>query len=168
MVLSIIQKEEERMSQNYDREYNEESEPAAGWAAQTRALEPPHSRKEIYAPEREYPQDYPLAHRQNLAARGFAQMFGLHPAMAFLTIVVDTMVFSGDIISAGLLLPVAFGAAAVLGVITYLAQRKHYGDENDSAVVKALIVALLTAIPSPLPYALFIPAGLVGLFRRKR
>jgi hypothetical protein len=95
-------------------------------------------------------------------------MFGLHPAMAFLTVVVDTMVFSGDIISGGLLLPVAFGAAIVLGIVTFLFQRKYYGDENDAALVKSLIITLLSAIPSPIPYALFVPAGIVGLFRRKR
>jgi hypothetical protein len=132
-------------------------------------FESPYDHQEVYPAQSDYEQQpYPLAHRQNLAARGFAQIFGLHPGMAFLTIVVDSMVFGGDIASAGLLLPVAFGAAAVLGVITFLAQRKHYGDENDAALIKALIVALLTAIPSPLPYVLFVPAGIVGLFRRKR
>jgi len=124
--------------------------------------------EENYPAEQDYGQPYPLAHRQNIAARGFTQMFGLHPGMAFLTIVVDTMVFSGDIISAGLVLPVAFGAAAVLGIITFMAQRAWYGDEDKDAAIKALIVGLLTAIPSPLPYCLFIPAGLLGLFRRKR
>jgi hypothetical protein len=50
----------------------------------------------------------------------------------------------------------------------FMAQRAYYGDEDKDALVKALIVALLTAIPSPLPYVLFVPAGLLGLFRRKR
>lgn len=124
---------------------------------------------ERYPSQLDYDQQpYPLTQRHNLAARGFAQMFGLHPAMAFLTVVVDTMVFSGDIISGGLLLPVAFGAAIVLGIVTFLFQRKYYGDENDAALVKSLIITLLSAIPSPIPYALFVPAGIVGLFRRKR
>ena len=101
-------------------------------------------------------------------ARGFAQTFGLQPAMAFLTVVADTMIFAGDVASAGLVLPVALGAAALLGVIVFLAQRKYYGDDKECALIKALIVALLTAIPSPLPYALFIPAGVVGFFRRKK
>ena len=95
-------------------------------------------------------------------------MFGLQPAMAFLTVVADTMIFAGDVGSGGLLLPVAIGAAVVLGVIVFLAQRKYYGDDKECALIKALIVALLTAIPSPLPYALFVPAGVVGFFRRKK
>jgi hypothetical protein len=131
-------------------------------------FESPYDHQEVYPSQPEYPQEYPLAHRQNLAARGFTQMFGLHPGMAFLTIVADSMIFSGDIISAGLLLPVAFGAAAVLGIIVFMAQKAWYGDEDKDAFVKALIVALLTAIPSPLPYVLFIPSGLLGLFRGKR
>jgi hypothetical protein len=100
--------------------------------------------------------------------RGFAQTFGLHPAMAFLTVVADTMIFGGDIASAGLLLPVAAVGAAVLGGITFMAQKAWYHDGSESAFIKALIVALLTAIPSPLPYFLFVPAGLVGLFRGRR
>ena len=59
-------------------------------------------------------------------------------------------------------------AGVVLGVIVFLAQRKYYGDDKECALIKALIVALLTAIPSPLPYALFVPAGVVGFFRRKK
>lgn len=128
----------------------------------------PYERDERYPAECDNEQPYPLAHRHNYAAKGFAQMFGLHPGMAFLTIVVDSMVFGGDIASAGLLLPVAMSAALVLGIITLAAQKSWYGDDDRDAGIKALIVALLTAIPSPLPYALFIPAGIVGLFRRKR
>jgi len=88
--------------------------------------------------------------------------------MAFLTVVADTMIFGGDIVTAGFMLPVAMCAGVVLGVITFLAQRKYYGDDNQASLIKGLIVALLTAIPSPLPYALFIPAGVVGFFRRKK
>jgi hypothetical protein len=103
-----------------------------------------------------------------LVVRGFAQTFGLQPAMAFLTVIADTMIFGGDIATAGLLLPVAIGAGVLLGVITFLAQRKYYGDDNEAALIKGLIVAFLSAIPSPLPYFLFVPAGLVGFFRGRR
>jgi hypothetical protein len=138
-----------------------------------RAYEPPsldssYQPQEIYPAHPEYPQEYPLAHQHNMAARGFGQMFGLHPGIAFLIIIADTMIFSGDIISGGLLLPVAFGGAAVLGIITHMAQKSWFGDDDRNALIKALIVALLTAIPSPLPYVLFVPAGLVGFFRRRK
>jgi hypothetical protein len=105
-----------------------------------------------------------------VAARGFGQTFGLHPAMAMLTVALDLMLHAADVVSAGLLIPFSMMAALALAVIVYRAQRRMYGDDRDSASIKALIVGLLTAIPSPLPYVLFVPAGVVGLahsLRRK-
>ena len=102
-----------------------------------------------------------------VAARGFAQTIGLLPGMAVVTVGVDLMVQSAAIISAGLLLPVSIGVGAVLGFITYRAQMRFYGDDDEAAKIKGLIVALLSAIPSPLPYVLFVPAGLVGWLGRK-
>jgi hypothetical protein len=87
-----------------------------------------------------------------VAARGFAQSFGLHPAMAFLTVVVDVMLHGADVVSAGLLIPFSAAAGVVLGVIVYRGQRRFYGDDQEAAVVKGLIVALVSIIPSPLPY----------------
>jgi hypothetical protein len=105
-----------------------------------------------------------------VAARGFAQTFGLLPGMAFLTVATDIMLHSADVASAGLLIPFSIMGGGVLGYITYKSQMKFFGDDDEAAKIKALIVAFLTAIPSPLPYMLFIPAGLVGLvhsWRRK-
>jgi len=154
-----------------DRRYQTEKEPETGERVDPRTS--PFT--EFSGPRRSeemrptyYGQEYPLTREHNLAARGFCQSFGLHPGMAFLTLVVDSMVFGGTLVSGGLLLPVAFGAAAVLGIIVYMAQRAWYGDDDRNALIKALIVGLLTAIPSPLPYVLFVPAGLLGFFRRKR
>jgi hypothetical protein len=58
-----------------------------------------------------------------------------------------------------------------LGFITYKAQRHWYRDDQESAIIKGLIVALLTAIPTSLPGFLTIPSGIVGLvhiLRRKK
>ena len=55
----------------------------------------------------------------------------------------------------------------ILGIITYLAQKKWYDDDKESAVIKALIVGFLTAIPAGLPGYLVIPSGIIGFFRRK-
>jgi hypothetical protein len=63
--------------------------------------------------------------------------------------------------------PVSLAAGGVLGYITFLAQQKWYGDDRENAKIKALILAFLTAIPLPLPAVLSVPAGFVGLFRRK-
>jgi len=104
------------------------------------------------------------------APRHFGQWFGLDPRIAFLTLIVDMMLNAGDVITAGLLLPVSISAGVVLGYIAYRAQINWYGDDKESAAIKGLILGLLTAIPTPLPELLYIPAGIVGLFhgfRRK-
>lgn len=111
-----------------------------------------------------------LASRFNphqVAARGFAQTFGLHPAMAFVTVAADLMLHAADVVSAGLLIPFSAAAALVLATIAFLAQRKWFSDDQESALIKSLIIGLLTAIPSPLPYVLFVPAGIVGFFRKR-
>jgi hypothetical protein len=102
--------------------------------------------------------------------RRFARLFGLDPRVAFAALVVDMMLNAGDIASMGMLLPVSIGAGVVLGYAAYRAQINWYGDDPESAKTKAIILGLLTAIPTPLPELLYIPAGVVGLvraFRRK-
>lgn len=108
------------------------------------------------------------ANPHQVAARGFAQTFGLLPMMAFLTVSGDLMLHAADVVSAGLLIPFSAAAGLVLGFITFKAQQKWYGDDRDSALIKALIVGFLTAVPSPLPYMLFIPAGIAGMFNTFR
>src|SRR5215471_10781538 len=98
------------------------------------------------------------------AARRFGQFFGLDPRVAFLTLIVDMMLNAGDLVSMGLLLPVSVAAGFVLGSVVYRAQINWYGDDKESARIKALILGLLTAIPTPIPEILYIPAGILGLF----
>jgi hypothetical protein len=107
-------------------------------------------------------------HPAHVAARSLVALWSLHPGIAFLTIVVNAMTNTADIISAGLLLPVSLLAAIALGLITRSAQMAWAGDSRESANVKAGIVALLTAIPGPLPFALFIPMGVLGAVRSLR
>ena len=102
------------------------------------------------------------------AARGFSQAFGLDPRIAFLTLVVDLMLNAGEIASMGLLLPVSAAAAAVLGYLTYKAQLNWYGDDKESAKLKAIMLALLTAIPTALPAVVYVPSGVLGIFHNLR
>jgi hypothetical protein len=120
----------------------------------------------VWVPESEAPE--PAVNPHQMAAKGFGQSFGLHPVVAVATVAVDMMLQSATIISGGLLIPFSIAAAVALAVITYRAQKKFYGDDGEAAGIKAAIVGLLTAIPSPLPYALFIPAGVVGWWHRRR
>ena len=112
----------------------------------------------------------PFQPRASAQPRKFGQIFGLDPRVAFLTLIVDVMLNAADLASMGLLLPVSIGAGIVLGYVAYKAQMNWYGDDSESAKIKGLILGLLTAIPTPLPELLYIPAGVLGWFhgwRRK-
>jgi hypothetical protein len=98
---------------------------------------------------------------------GFIQTFGMDVRVAILAVVVDFLAFGGDIVSFGVLYVVELGAAIVLTFVTYKIQRAWYGDDHDSALIKALVIGLLTAIPVPITWLVAGPGGLIGLFRRK-
>jgi hypothetical protein len=102
------------------------------------------------------------------AARGFGQAFGLHPIPAITTLAVNAMLFGGTIISMGALAPLAILVAIVLGVITYKAQMRFYGDDAEAARIKALAVGLITAIPVGLPMFLTVPSAVVGALHTLR
>ncbi len=90
--------------------------------------------------------------------------------IAALTLLVDFMLFGGEFVTAGLIWPFSVVAGLVLGLIAFKAQMRWYGDDRESAMIKGLILGLLTAIPTPLPALLYIPSGLLGMvhnFRRK-
>jgi hypothetical protein len=103
---------------------------------------------------------------------GLFQTFGLDYRVAILAVLVDFIAFSGDIASMGLLYPVELGGAVVLFFVTYKIQRAWYEDDRDSALIKAAIVGLLTAIPVPISWMVVGPGGVLGLlrvlFRRSR
>lgn len=105
------------------------------------------------------------------ASRGLSQLFGLHPMAALMVIMVDSLLFGGEILSAGLLIVFSVFASVVLGWIVYGMQRKWYGDDHETAMIKAVAMGLVTAIPTPVTPLLAIPTGAVGcvglLFRRK-
>jgi hypothetical protein len=113
-------------------------------------------------------------------AHGFGRIFGLHAGVAFFTVAVNGMLFGKDGLAlifapatGGADIPVALVislmAGAAVGYITYLGQKKWYGDDYESAKIKALITGVLTAIPTGLPGMLFGSAALAGLvFGEKR
>jgi hypothetical protein len=132
-----------------------------------------------FEPTNEEPSSPPIHHdahqvanfRDNApqaAERGFAQKWGFHPGIALLMLVVDTMLFGAAAGTLGASFPISLAAACVLGFITYRAQMRWYGDDSENAGIKAAIVAFLTAIPTPLPAFLYVPAGVVGLFHSWR
>jgi hypothetical protein len=128
-------------------------------------------RQELYRPDVSEPPaaNYTREPAQPVA-RGFAQLFGLHPITAITTLAANAMLFTGELATMGALVPVAFAVAIVLGAMTFICQRRMYGDNESEALVKALAVGLLTAIPTGLPGFLTVPSAVVGLvhtIRRK-
>jgi hypothetical protein len=101
--------------------------------------------------------------QQQAAAKGLAQTFGLDIRAAILTILVDLLVFGGDMASFGALIPIAIAVAAVLAFIVFKIQFHWYKDDRDSALIKAMIVGLLTAIPVPITPLFAIPGGILGI-----
>ena len=99
------------------------------------------------------------------AARGFSQSFGLHPAVALLTIAVDAMLFGEEAVTLGLGWPFSVAVSAAVGFLSYRAQMRFYNDDHEAAMIKSGILALLCAIPTALPALLYLPAGALGLFR---
>lgn len=123
-----------------------------------------------------YPHEAPhsaySAPRASMLPKGLDQIFGIDPRIAFLAFVVDLMLFGSAAATMGidlpLLIPISIAAGIVLGRITYKAQMKWYGDDHDSAMIKASIIGLLTAIPVGIPALVWVPSGLLGLLHNAR
>ncbi|TWB15540.1 hypothetical protein FBZ89_114134 [Nitrospirillum amazonense] len=99
---------------------------------------------------------------------GFVQTFGLDIRVAILTVIVDTLVFSGTIVSLGTLYFFEIGAGFVLGFVTYKIQKNWYGDDHHAALIKALVIGLVTAIPAPISGLFTVPGGALGLIHMLR
>ncbi len=103
----------------------------------------------------------------NYPARGFVHTMGIHPAIALFTLCIDTMIWGGEIASLGAFLPFSLLVSCAVGYVTFKGQQSWFGDSEDSAKTKAIMLAVLTFIPSSLPSLIYAPLGFVGLFRRK-
>jgi hypothetical protein len=104
------------------------------------------------------------------AGRGLSAMFGLHPAAAAFMVILDLMLTSATISSMGLFVPLELAGGVVAGFITHKIQKAWYGDDATSALIKAMIVGVLTAIPvATTPYIIAYAVGgsLLGLGRKK-
>jgi hypothetical protein len=93
----------------------------------------------------------------------FLQTFGIHPLSAFALITIDLMLFGND----ALLGPAGWTISSIMGLILvipiYLLQRYGYKDTTPIALAKALLLGLITAIPTPLPSLLTGASGLLGI-----
>lgn len=111
----------------------------------------------------------PEAVSPHRAARDFWQSMALHPAMVGTAIVTDFMVSAVDVGTLGITAPFLWLIAGLFnGVIVFLGQRKFAGDDAESSFIKALIVAFIVALPTPLPAFLTVPSGIVGMVNALR
>ncbi|MCS7062676.1 MAG: hypothetical protein NZM04_01280 [Methylacidiphilales bacterium] len=93
----------------------------------------------------------------------FLQLFGIHPLSAFALLTVDLMLFGNDTLlgPAGWLISSLVGLALTIPV--FLLQRHAYHDSTPLALSKALLLGILTAIPTALPSTITGTSGLLGL-----
>ena len=100
------------------------------------------------------------------AVHNLASLFGLDYRAALLTILVDLLVFGIDTLSMETLLPLGAILAAALGLVVYQIQIHHGKDARRPALIKSMIVAILTFAPVPITPLFSVPAGIVSLFQR--
>jgi hypothetical protein len=105
---------------------------------------------------------------QSNAVRGIGGVFDLDPRIAVLAIVTDMILFAGDVVTFGGFMPVAFLFAIGLGFITYEAQITWHQDDRKSALIKAAIVAFLTALPGPITPFFAVPSVIMSVVKRIR
>ncbi len=90
------------------------------------------------------------------------RVIGLHPAAAVAVVAVDTMLFGATAVTLGIGWIASIPIGLALGAAVTLVQRWALGNDLGLAVGKGLIVAILTAIPTPLPSFLVAGAGVAG------
>lgn len=99
-------------------------------------------------------------------------VIGIHPAGAIGVVAVDFMLFGGTVAIAGAGWIVSVPIGLALGIAITLIQ--HRGSPQDDlflAAGKGILIAILTAIPTPLPSAFvaaFGTAGAVSMLRQRR
>jgi len=87
---------------------------------------------------------------------------GLHPLSAFIAIFVDFMLFGPEVASPpSIIITFIFGFLITIPV--FLFQKYGSSDKTKIAIAKALLIGILTAIPSPLPSILTGLGALLGL-----
>jgi hypothetical protein len=104
-------------------------------------------------------------------ARGLTQAFSLNPILGLSVITTDAMVTAVDVVSLGITAPELWLIASLFTFfIVFRGQQKWGGDDRESALLKAAIVAFLVALPTPFPSFLTVPSAIVGtvqMLRRK-
>jgi len=80
-----------------------------------------------------------------------SEQFGLHPIVGTGMILADLVLFSGELSSLGVFWIISATVGLLLAVPSVFVQRYVYGDQWTGAMIKSLVVGVLTGIPTPLP-----------------
>lgn len=92
-------------------------------------------------------------------ATSLLRRLGIQPKVALAFVLADWILFSGELFTAAATLPISILTGFLMGIWAYKQQCRSYGDKKSVAFIKSLLLAVLTAIPSPL--GSFIP--MIGL-----
>ena len=87
---------------------------------------------------------------------------GIHPLAALGVIAVDSMLFGGNVLTGGIAWLVSVPVGVALGVAVGLIQHRGALDDLGLATGKGVMIAVLTAIPTPLPSLIVAGAGTAG------
>lgn len=80
-----------------------------------------------------------------------SEQFGLHPIAGTGMILADLMLFGGELSTLGSFWIISAAVGLLLAVPSVFIQRYMYGDGWTGALVKSLVIGVLTGIPTPLP-----------------
>lgn len=92
-------------------------------------------------------------------ATSLLHRLGIQPRVALAFVLADWILFSGELFTAAASLPFSILVGFLMGIWAYRQQCRSYGDKKWVAFIKSFLLAVLTAIPSPL--GSFIP--MIGL-----
>lgn len=97
--------------------------------------------------------------------KSFCQTFGLHPFTAIGMFAVDWLLFGEEVATGGVGWVISLPIGVLLGLVAILIQKRSYKDETRSAIAKGLVVALLTAIPTPIASLGSLPLAAFGAIK---
>jgi len=106
--------------------------------------------------------------KNNAGDSGALQLLGLHTIAAEAITAIDSMLFGVNAATLGVTWVGSIPIGAAVGAGVYFIQKGTYADDWMLAAGKAIIVSVLTAIPTPIPATLSVGAGVLGTIKTLR
>ena len=93
---------------------------------------------------------------------------GIQPTVAVVFVMVDWLLFGGEISSGMASMPISVTAGIILGLWAIRRQHRTYGDTIKVSILKGLILGVLTAVPSPVGSFFTLIGGLLPLLDKMK